>query len=187
MHHEDNPRYRRPIAETGRDPHPSATHLLHGHTASFPRGDGTRAVVISPTYSSWSAMRCRCLNPKHPAFHRYGGRGITVCQEWDSFSAFLADMGERPDGHSLDRIDNDKGYCKENCRWSDSKQQVRNRACSRRITAFGITLTLPEWSERTGLHRSTIYHRLAKGMPPEEALTQPSRKKTTPKPLPISS
>jgi len=81
----------------------------------------------SPTYISWTAMRSRCRNPRHHAWKNYGGRGITVCARWDRFENFLEDMGERPDGSSIDRIDHERGYEVGNCRWSDNNTQARNR------------------------------------------------------------
>ena len=78
----------------------------------------------SPTYNSWRSMLQRCTNPNHTYYERYKG---LLCDEWFDFNSFIADMGERLVGTSLDRIDNTKGYCKENCRWATPEQQVRNR------------------------------------------------------------
>jgi hypothetical protein len=91
----------------------------HGH-----RSGGYR----SRTYAAWRGMKDRCLNPKDKGFPRYGGRGITVSRAWrDSFTTFLADMGECPDGLSIERIDNDRGYEKGNCKWATPKEQANNR------------------------------------------------------------
>lgn len=104
----------------------------HGHSGKSP----------SPTYISWTQMKQRCTNPKFHDYKKYGAVGIGFCKEWESFSAFLADMGERPEGKSLDRIDNSLGYTKENCRWATPKEQTDNRSMLRTNTSgySGVSL-----------------------------------------------
>ena len=92
----------------------------HGHAQS-------KSKASSKEYKSWCAMLMRCHNPNHIAFSTYGGRGIEVCEEWKDFKTFLKDMGLRPVNMTLDRIDNDRGYSKDNCRWVDAKTQANNR------------------------------------------------------------
>lgn len=90
----------------------------------------------APTYYSWLAMRARCRNPKHPHFRNYGGRGIQICERWGKYQNFLADMGERPSGTTLDRFPNNDGHYEPgNCRWATWAQQVVNRrqAAPRRL------------------------------------------------------
>lgn len=91
----------------------------------------THASFGSPTHYSWQAMRIRCRNPRSKDYHRYGGRGIVICDRWDKFENFLADMGERPVGKTLDRRDNDGNYEPSNCKWSTRKEQAANRCTSR--------------------------------------------------------
>jgi hypothetical protein len=128
-------------------------------------------------------MRQRCSDPNAYQYHRYGGRGIKVCARWKCFENFLADMGERPSkAHSLDRIDNDKGYSPKNCRWATRKEQGRNCATNRRVTFRGRTLTVIEWSEMTGISQDVLLSRFNNGWSIRRALTARIRKyrKTTP-------
>lgn len=85
----------------------------------------------SPTWLSWKSMRQRCLDASHKSYPSYGGRGITICDRWSDFRNFLADMGGRPAGRTLDRIDVNKGYSPENCRWATASEQQRNKRCAR--------------------------------------------------------
>lgn len=124
------------------------------------------------TYRSWSSMLRRCQNVRAANYNDYGGRGITVCEEWQKFENFLADLGERPEGHTLDRINNELGYFKSNCRWATDEQQCLNRRSSRRIEIDGITMTVTEWSKMPGaMSRHQIFKRLdRKGLPPKIAV-----------------
>jgi hypothetical protein len=110
-----------------------------------------------PAWQSWNAMRKRCLDPKSPMYGQYGGRGITICERWQHFEHFLADMGPRPLGMTLDRIDNEKGYEPGNCRWADSKTQRRNRRDVKLYTYAGKTMCLTDWMrEITGDQKARI-------------------------------
>lgn len=127
------------------------------------------------TYQIWSGMKKRCDNPKHNCYSLYGGRGITYDPAWSDFVVFLRDMGEAPDDHSLDRIDNDGNYTKSNCRWSTNQEQARNRSSNVRLTIHGETKTCAEWSKVSGISRSTISRRLKRGWDAEEAVFTPSK------------
>lgn len=132
---------------------------------------------IGPEYIAWTAMRRRCRNLNGQDYPLYGGRGITVCPEWDDFTTFYRDLGPRPSPqHSLDRIDNDGPYCKDNCRWTTDTTQARNRRSSRTLTWRGETRSVPDWAEVVGLPWKTIHHRLALGWTVEQALTRPLRR-----------
>lgn len=130
-------------------------------------------------YGIWSDMRKRCENSKHIAFVRYGGRGISVCEEWYDYENF-ADWAKEngyTDNLTLDRIENDEGYSPTNCRWTTRSVQARNKSNNVVYTYEGKSLTIPEWSELTGINTSTLYSRLTRyGWSVEKALTTPSRR-----------
>lgn len=114
------------------------------------------------TYKCWGRMKERCLDKKHKSFKRYGGRGITICDRWIKFENFLADMGEKPDGLTLDRKDNDGNYTLENCQWSTPKQQTRNRSTSRLLTYKGVTKSMAQWADDLGIEYYLLRNRITK-------------------------
>ena len=121
----------------------------------------------------WCGMHERCSSPSHVFYHRYGGRGIYVCDEWRKFENFYADMGERPQGLSLDRIDNNGPYAPWNCRWATAKEQVRNSTLVTLLTWKGKTQSIVEWSEELGISKQAISTRLSRGWSAERALSEP--------------
>lgn len=123
------------------------------------------------TYGLWRSMKARCLNPHGKAIKTYGMRGITVCDRWLKFENFIADMGECPEGMELDRINNDKGYSPENCRWATRAEQQRNKTNTVNITHQGRTQCAKDWSTELGIHYATLLHRLKHGWTVEDAFT----------------
>lgn len=127
-------------------------------------------------YAAWRAMKGRCYNSRHKSFADYGGRGITVCARWlHSYANFESDMGPRPPGHSLDRIDNDASYSPENCRWSDRRTQQRNRRVTVRLVIEGRSYLAVDLSDRSDLKRDTIIHRAKQGLPMDEVMSPERR------------
>ena len=124
----------------------------------------------SPEYNSWRAMKLRCNNENHISYKHYGGRGITICDEWNDFVAFFNDMGERPEGYELDRINTDEGYNKANCRWVDKTTNIRNRCNTRKANINGEVLTLPEIVERYDVSFSAVRARWVRGDRGEELI-----------------
>lgn len=116
----------------------------------------------------------RCHSPSHAAYGRYGGRGVTVCDEWrKDVTKFITDVGLPPTmKHTIDRINNDLGYFKGNCRWVTSDVQTRNKSDNIRFTVGGVTKVLSEWCREYGHPYSTVYNRLKRGMAIEQALTK---------------
>lgn len=148
---------------------------LDGNRKGFFRKREEHGMTGTKILGIYDAMLARCYNRNTPSFPRYGGRGITVCDRWyESFAAFYADMGDPPEGHQIDRIDNSMGYSPENCRWVTVKQNCRNRRSNVLLDFRGERLTLAELSERTGIKQHTIAWRIRRGgMSVEEAATTP--------------
>lgn len=136
------------------------------------------ALTRTGAWNSWAAMKARCTNPKNKDFKHYGGRGIKVCERWSSFANFFADMGERPDGKTIDRKDVNGDYTPSNCKWSTQSEQTLNR---RGITSYeinGESLTLRQWSERISVKISTLKGRLKRKWPLDKVLS-PLKPNTT--------
>lgn len=139
--------------------------VKHGHTFA-----GSQSL----TYRAWVNMRNRCYSPNIPGFQNWGGRGITVCEQWlgeNGFQYFLEDMGEKPIGLSLDRVDNDGNYEPGNCRWATRTEQSNNARSNKRYTYNGITDTQAGWAARLGKRQSAIFQRIKKGWPPEKVFS----------------
>ena len=126
----------------------------------------------SPELNAWMNMNARCANPRRPDYPFYGGRDIAVCDRWrESFGAFLTDMGLRPDGTSIDRIDNAKGYSPDNCRWATKSQQMQNTRGTRLIEFSGRSMGLAAWAREIGINKESLRTRLLRGWTVEAALT----------------
>lgn len=125
----------------------------------------------SAEYTAYHAMKGRCYRPTDKEYLRYGARGITVCERWlESFENFIEDMGMRPDKElSLDRINNDLGYSKENCRWATKTEQANNFRRNRHFVFKGVRDTMANHCRGTGVNKNAILHRVRKGMTYEEA------------------
>ncbi len=125
-----------------------------------------------PEYASWAHMKERCSNPRNPDYKNYGGRGICVCDAWRaSFSAFLRDVGRRPPlGTSIERIDVNGNYQPGNVKWATAKEQTRNMRRTVRLTLNGITRSLPEWADVTGISYFALRSRIRYGWPVERVL-----------------
>lgn len=139
--------------------------VKHGHSV------GSRP---SRTYESWGNLIQRCTNPKHPRYHDYGGRGITVCEKWiDSFDAFLKDMGDCPPELTIERIDNNRGYEPGNCKWATRAEQHQNRRDNKILTVRGITLPFTTLCKHFGVPFPRTRSRLLRGWNLEEAFFTP--------------
>lgn len=124
-------------------------------------------------YGVWEQIKSRCYNPNNPRYIRYGGRGITVCDRWrDSFDNFLADMGGRPKGLTIERVDNDKGYSLDNCIWATCQEQSLNKSNNIWLTYRGKTLVIAHWAKIRGIGKTTIRERLRRGLSIQKVLSK---------------
>lgn len=142
------------------------------HGYAYKHGHATKG-ALTPEYQSWIGMRQRCLDENAANYPRYGGRGIKICDRWlgeNGFVNFLTDMGPRPQGMTLHRIDNDGDYCPENCIWADGKTQASNKRHGKNadVTFFGKTQTKTMWAREFGLKYATFRRRLDSGWTAEE-------------------
>lgn len=130
----------------------------------------------TPLHKIWMRMNKRCNNPNYESYHRYGGRGIKVCERWNLFENFYEDM---KDGYStgltLERDNNDKDYSPNNCRWATKKEQANNRHTNRLLTCEGVTKTLMQFSESSGVPRTCIEKRISAGWDIKDAIFKPVR------------
>lgn len=135
----------------------------------------------SPEYVSWCGMKARCLNSNEPGFHRYGGRGIQICERWkNSFENFLTDMGEKPSpSHSIDRIDVDGNYEPSNCRWATKTEQSRNQRSNRLIEYNGSMIHISVLAKQACVSRPVFCRRINNGWTVEESLRTPPNKRGT--------
>lgn len=124
------------------------THTKHGHMR---RTNGV--AVGSPTYRSWQGMIMRCHNPQRKCFEYYGARGITVCEQWHDFKNFLSDMGQRPEGLSLERINNDGNYEPNNCKWATRLEQTNNKRGNVVICRANRSMTVSQWADHLGMDK----------------------------------
>lgn len=144
----------------------SAQKTRHGHSLNGK----------SPEYMCWQAMKARCQDPNSEGYKYYGGRGIKVCERWQTFENFLADMGHRPSSvHSIERERVNEGYEPGNCHWGTVEEQANNKRSSHRITIDGETLTMAQWARRQGVRTCVIMNRLRRGWPEREAVLKPRK------------
>lgn len=158
-----------------------ASSVVSGHTKSCGclntdtrrESKTTHGKSGTKTHSVWRSMIQRCTNKKDKAYGNYGGRGISVCKRWGDYSNFIADMGEKPEGYAIDRIDNSKGYSPDNCRWVTRQENQNNMRSNRLIEFNGIVKTIAQWERFLGFRKNEIRTRLHVGWTITRAFTTP--------------
>jgi len=155
-------KYNQGVADSNRK------RVKHGGRVNARQGEG------DPLYKKWSSMKDRCFNPRSRHYHRYGGRGITMCKEWvEDFAKFASDVGKQPEGMTLDRIDNNKGYEPTNVRWVTRLVQANNRSTNIVVTHDGLTMTISDWARYKGWKLGLLTSRWKKGLRGEELFADP--------------
>lgn len=150
---------------------------LSSQRAKLRKANLKHGMTRTPIYGVWLAMRRRCENPSVERYPEYGGRGIKVCERWQKFENFFADMGPRPsDSHSIERENNDGDYEPSNCRWATVDEQVYNKRTTRFLTYKGSKITTRRASEIAGIPKSNIFSRLYNGWSVERAIEEPLRR-----------
>lgn len=139
---------------------------------SINSGNATHRMSKSRTYKSWKMMMQRCNNPVYDSYPYYGGRGIKICDRWKEFENFLEDMGERPKDMTLDRIDSDGDYEKDNCRWATREQQVDNRRNNIYYLVNDAIMSLKQLAKFIGVTREKLYNYIYRGYTPQEAVAK---------------
>lgn len=133
--------------------------------------------IKTSTYKRWALMKARCLNPNNNRYQYYGGRGIKVCERWLDFRNFYADMGDCPEGMTIERIDSDGNYEPSNCKWLKKEEQSKNRRSNIKIAFNGKTQNLMDWAKELNLSPGTLYSRIERGWSFERTLTDKGRLK----------
>lgn len=152
--------------------------LLAANATMLAKHGHSRKDRKTPEYRSWCSMKSRCSNPNVERYPLYGGRGITVCEQWqgkDGFANFVAHMGLRPDGMSIERRDTNGDYEPGNCYWAGPKVQANNTTRNRILECGGRSMTIAQWSEGTGIKAATIHRRIKCGWPVDKAINTPVR------------